>query len=197
MPTTQEFCKCGCYFAFHKFGVGECKNCPCMSFRPQASKDMPKSIAATVAETAKKTLTDSPLYAMGLMDRFEIPKGIIPGLVSEYIKHIEMDPTEETCQCIWEVHPDFVDVDVTKCAHCGHLEGEHFESGCYADDSTVIPDREWIRGTEREARPCNCKGFVKPKRLKRLKDTVDTCPVHTKEGLVLGFFEWIANNDRS
>lgn len=195
--TLKMYCKCGCHVIFHQNGTDGCVHCQCESFRPQGVRPegdlKPK---ARIVEGPSQFMFNFP------MDRFEIPKGDIPELVRAYIKHIEIDPTSETCKCIWEIHPDYVDVDTSKCVHCGHSKETHFEmvtptitvKGCAANDQGL--SKAAVAEWERERRDCNCGGFVRPKQLKRIKETTGECPVHTKDGLVLGFFEWIAYGNR-
>ena len=99
-----------------------------------------------------------------------IPKADIPLLTNLYINELETGESSEWCKCEWQIHPDDVDIPDGHCRNCGDKKGTH------------DPEGPCMRGD------CECKEFKG--RRQRRKDDHPQCPAHTKEGLVLGFFEW-------
>lgn len=91
--------------------------------------------------------------------------------VKAYVKFIETQPTTETCGCVWTTHPDDTEVKPGDCRVCGVPMTEHLE--------TLEPGNENHKFAGRRT---------------RLIDENPECPVHTKEGFLLGFFEWVKKN---
>src|SRR5262249_30901718 len=108
-----------------------------------------------------------------------IPKREIPRLVREYLHAIETRPTNEICKCVWSVHPDDIGIGGTCCRECSHPKEMHVDR---ADMTHPIP-----------CKTCGCETF-KPRRI-RMVTQVEFCPVHTPEGRVLGFFEFLFGED--
>lgn len=88
--------------------------------------------------------------------------------VNKYVKFLEVSPSTEVCFCFWAVHPEDRMVPPGMCRECGHTAQAHAEG---------------IAGLE-----------VHPFRSsrKRLVEQNPLCPVHTKEGLVIGYLKWLA-----
>lgn len=96
------------------------------------------------------------------------PKPELPKLVEEYVALVEIQRTNVMCKCPWDVHPDDIDVPEGCCIVCHYKKDAH---------------EKWEEGTEEFAH------VFQGRRMKR-KDDHPECPVHTKEGFILGFFEW-------
>lgn len=98
-----------------------------------------------------------------------IPKSDIPRLVIEYCVELETGSTDKWCKCTWALHPDDEKVDEDCCRICGVYKLKHVpEEGSF--------DHEY-RG-----------------RRKRLFYHNQFCPVHTKEGRIMSFFDWVFGN---
>lgn len=104
-----------------------------------------------------------------------LPKGELPGMVNRYLEALETGTTEEWCQCMWQVHLDDVDVQIGHCRDCLHPQAGHTLPKHPLDD----PD---------ECLCCGSNGY-RSRRTRRIDDE-PLCPVHSKPGLILGFFEW-------
>jgi len=71
------------------------------------------------------------------------------------------------------------------------------------DIQALIVDYVACLETEESYKWCRCEWIIHPddihlenhRRMHR-GETVDDCPVHTKEGLLLYFFEWIFKNNK-
>ena len=92
-----------------------------------------------------------------------IPALDIPKLADEYIAAMETQETNDWCRCEWIIHPDDVRITANHCRECNHTKGD-----------SVHDDEHAFRG----------------KRMRR-GDQAPDCPVHTREGLVIYFFEWV------
>jgi hypothetical protein len=101
---------------------------------------------------------------------FFLPKTKVPALVEEYVNKIETERTNNWCKCEWIIHPDDVDIQLDVCKKCG----QHDSNGDH-----VLGLNELREVHE----------FVTPKRRMRRGAQHPQCPVHTKEGFILGFFE--------
>lgn len=97
----------------------------------------------------------------------------IPDLIAEYVRLIETERTNKWCKCEWITHPDDEGIAENQCRNqnCKHMYAEH-------DERTHL------------CLICGCENY-KARRLRRGEATLD-CPVHTKEGFLLIFFEWAA-----
>lgn len=96
-----------------------------------------------------------------------LPAGDILTLVERYIAAMETEESEHWCRCEWMIHPD--DVSIKK-GHCRECE---------------LPKVHQIH-TEADLQYHRFRGIRK-----RKGDTDATCPVHTREGLIIYFFEWV------
>lgn len=116
---------------------------------------------------------------------YSLPVEQLPELVIEYVAAMEIQRTNEWCKCQWLIHPEDVDLDIHNCRTCHHPRALHTEmegmEGCTKQDDEAPDTVE-----------CQCEGWVDPpKRRLRRGDTHALCPVHTKEGFLLHFFEWV------
>lgn len=133
-----------------------------------------------------------------------IPKVEIDDLVNKYVLALETEVTNKWCKCEWIIHPEDVNLDVHNCAGCGHPRLLHNKPTIQIGnnlpactkiinnhhDESPIPQKSF-------AEDCLCKGWVDPPRRRmRRGDTHPECPVHTKEGFLLGFFEWVFKDDK-
>lgn len=100
-------------------------------------------------------------------DFVSIPTSDIPRLASEYTSLLETALTSEWCKCEWIAHPDDVNVQEGMCRECGNDLADH-QGPNAADHDHVFAPRRLRPGT-----PSN------------------SCPIHSKEGRILGFFEWV------
>ncbi len=106
---------------------------------------------------------------------FSLAKAHIPDAVKEYIHLLETGETKAWCKCPWILHPDDVNIPEGMCVHCGKEQETNFH------DVGAIIDSEAVD-----------KGFhrFQGRRIRRdLNNENPECPVHTKEGFILGFFE--------
>lgn len=104
-----------------------------------------------------------------------LAKAEIPKAVKEYIKVIETGETTKWCKCPWAVHPDHVNIPENHCVACGEPKDDQ----CHVDGAIVLAEEA-------------AKGWhhFRGRGIRRM-DTHEMCPVHTKEGLVLGLFEYL------
>lgn len=132
----------------------------------------------------------NPMFKNGLVDGvFHLAKDQMPNLVSDYVNTIETAPTREWCRCEWIIHPDDVDIDIYNCVNCHHPRALHTEiEGLGFRCRKVVvtaPNFE-------DEKECDCLGWVDPpKRRMRRGEQDPICAVHTKQGFVLGFFEYL------
>jgi len=91
----------------------------------------------------------------------------ILSLVTNYISRMETEESADWCRCEWIIHPDDVNIDRGACRECGASKKSivHFEAHALYHKFKGVR----MRRGEQDA----------------------TCPVHTREGLILYFFEWI------
>lgn len=100
-----------------------------------------------------------------------IPALDIPGLADAYIAAMETQNTNDWCRCEWIIHPDDVNVSANHCRECGEKKEHDVHFSQYGEHDFM---RHYFRG----------------KRMRR-GDQAPDCPVHTKEGLIIYFFEWV------
>ena len=99
----------------------------------------------------------------------------LPALVSQYVSLLETEPSRLTCKCTWRIHPEDMHISEDCCRHCGHaLELFNSDSG--------------------KCEAFNCECTKNAGRRMVLIDEHERCPVHTKEGFLLGFFEWAVSS---
>jgi hypothetical protein len=100
----------------------------------------------------------------------------IPARVQEYIHQLETELTNKWCKCEWIIHPDDVNLAVNECRKCHHHEVDHMiDKG---------------NGNYEACHDCSCTQFAG--RRVRKGETNMQCPVHTREGFLLGFFDFAA-----
>lgn len=101
-----------------------------------------------------------------------LPQGDILRLVERYIAAMETEESEFWCRCEWIIHPDDVSIKRGNCRDC------NMPRNAVAHQPNEL---EWQSDADHPF-----KGIRK-----RRGDEDATCPVHTREGLVIYFFEWI------
>jgi hypothetical protein len=104
----------------------------------------------------------------------------IPSAVKEYVKLIETGETTKWCKCPWGVHPDHVEIPADHCTVC--LEPRNTKK--HVAGPTLITSDDAALGFH----------YFKGRGIRRT-DTNPICPVHTKEGLILGLFEHLFGDD--
>lgn len=114
----------------------------------------------------------TPINQVGVPLWLAIPKRDIPVLVEKYFELMEKGETEDWCRCPWKVHPDD---QGTKAGGCIY-------PGCGEKKSADVHRVNMDPGIHK----------FQPRRMRRMDDAPD-CPVHTKEGMLLYFFEWALN----
>jgi len=100
-----------------------------------------------------------------------LPKRDIPTLVAKYFAAMETGTTENWCRCPWVIHPDDKAVKAGTCRACGELPKAEVHTG-------LPEDME--------------HGFIHKfvgRRMRRMDDA-PTCPIHSREGMLMYFFEW-------
>lgn len=102
-----------------------------------------------------------------------LAKKSIPDLVKEFVNLLETRPSNEFCKCTWIAHPDDVDVPENCCRVCHAFKDDQLHTNENFSEYHIYEGRR--------LRP----GEYDPQ-----------CPVHTKDGLILGFLEW-AVKDKS
>lgn len=124
---------------------------------------------------------------------YSLPVDKLPDMVIEYVSAMETQRTNDWCKCQWILHPEDVDLDIHNCGRCHHPRALHTEmegmEGCTKQFGESVESGEpWIE--------CRCEGWVDPpKRRMRRGDNHPLCPVHTKEGFLIGFFNWLYKED--
>lgn len=96
-------------------------------------------------------------------------------LVHRYIAAMETEQSKDWCRCIWAVHPDDQSIKQGHCRLC--------TAHANAPQHHGLPEDKELGEAH------NFKG----KRMRKVGDHPD-CPVHTREGLILYFFEWAEKN---
>ncbi len=99
---------------------------------------------------------------------FGITPENLPHLVNTYVAKLETEESAEWCKCIWRIHPDDQKILVGHCRVCNQPR-----KAC-----TGLLDGTHILTGVRRVRV----------------DNHPLCPVHTKEGLIVGFVEWLSDN---
>lgn len=131
------------------------------------------------ADTGSKTRTLPPIahkYPLahgGPTEFISIPSMDIPALAEKYIAAMETEASADWCRCEWVIHPDDTEVKAGTCRECGERKG----SDAHNKIDEIDPDRHHFKG----------------KRMRR-GDEASDCPVHTRAGLVIYFFEWVFIN---
>lgn len=118
---------------------------------------------------------------------YSIPVDGLSDMVNEYIAKMEIERTNDWCKCEWITHPDDVELDIHNCRTCQHPHLLH-------NLATAEP---YMSEGIRPCSKCPCDNWVDPpKRRMRRGETNMECPVHTKEGFLLGFFKWVFEDDK-
>lgn len=102
-----------------------------------------------------------------------LTKEEIPVLVAEYVSAIETQETNRWCRCEWIIHPEDIEVQDNHCRACGEKRTANVHS------LLEIGSHQFLG-----------------KRMRR-GDQNPECPVHTKEGFLLYFFEWVFTRERN
>lgn len=108
---------------------------------------------------------------------FSLAKGYIPQAVTEYVNRLEGGETKEWCKCPWIVHPEDMNLQEGECGYCGHQrEDKRHNVGALTNSDELDAGLHRFQG----------------RRIRRdLNNEHPQCPVHTKEGFILGFFEYL------
>lgn len=112
----------------------------------------------------KPTHVDIARTPMG--EHIVIPLTDMPKLAEKYVTAMETEESANWCRCEWIIHPDDVKVKAGYCRICGAKQADEVHE--YEHD---------YRG----------------KRMRRMDDAPD-CPVHTKEGFLLYFLQWVMDH---
>lgn len=114
-------------------------------------------------------MVQNPLFQNGLVDGvFHLAKNQMPELVKDYVNAIETELTNKWCRCGWITHPDDLNVPKDGCRNCGFTKESALHSPAYHGFDHQFLGRRMMRGAENPQ-----------------------CIVHTKEGFILGFFEYL------
>jgi hypothetical protein len=97
-----------------------------------------------------------------------LPALDIPALADAYIAAMETQETNDWCRCEWIVHPDDVNVPAKHCRVCNQLKNADLHDEHAPEFGHAFRGKRMRRG-----------------------DQAPDCPVHTREGLVIYFFEWV------
>lgn len=99
-------------------------------------------------------------------------------LVHKYTTAMQTEESVEWCKCLWQIHPDDTECKPGTCRECGQKGG--------ARDHLAV-----LQGVMMHAgNPHPFAGI----RRRRVDDHLE-CPVHTKEGMITYFFEWVRQHD--
>ena len=126
----------------------------------------------TLLEIAKQGRVLPATVANAHSQFISLPALDIPGLAAAYAEAMEMQETNDWCRCEWVVHPDDVEVKSGHCRQCGTKKNDPMH---------------WPTRGDHEFRG---------KRMRR-GDQAEDCPVHTKEGMLIYFFEWVFTRGKS
>lgn len=94
-------------------------------------------------------------------------------LVTSYIGALETEASADWCKCQWITHPDDAEVPKDCCRVCLRKKNVLEHPAQFNMDGSHD-----FRGVR-----------------KRRDDEHPECPVHTREGLILGFFTWAGKRD--
>ncbi len=98
-----------------------------------------------------------------------IPRHDIPELAESYFRAMETEESAAWCKCLWRIHPDDQGIKPGTCRECGATAASGVHSG--------------------KSKPEYNHAFRGIRRAK--VDDHPECPVHTKEGMLIYFFEWV------
>ena len=122
----------------------------------------------TLREIAKQGRVLPPTIGTVPCEYISLPALDIPKLAMDYIGAMEVQRTDDWCRCEWIIHPDDTHVPDHRCR------------GCKATRSDKRHDEESFQFEH------SFQG-----RRKRRGEQANDCPVHTKEGFLIYFFEWV------
>lgn len=107
-----------------------------------------------------------------------LPQNDILPLVTKYIGAMETEESDKWCRCEWITHPDDQEITTGNCRQCNMSKKAHEHTmSARESESFDMPDVHKFKGIR-----------------KRRGDEDATCPVHTREGMVIYFFEWVFTN---
>lgn len=125
-----------------------------------------------------------PLSMARLGEEFlSIPKRTVPALVEKYLDELETGKTEDWCQCKWHIHPDDTEIKAGHCRNCNHPNATH------KPEPDQYGNTNYPCTLEESEDECPCMNY-QGRRQRRIDDE-PLCPVHSKLGLILGFYEWL------
>lgn len=130
-----------------------------------------------------------------------LPVKDIVTLVNDYVAAMERQETDKWCRCEWFIHPDDTEVPDNACRECGVPQGDSVHG--IPGTPQVVDFRCWVckrspdehEGARHDFAPIEQHAF-KGKRKRRGDQAID-CPVHTKEGFLIYFFEWVFTGERN
>lgn len=118
-----------------------------------------------------------PLTLRGAQHEFiSIPSMDIPALAEKYVSAMETEESADWCRCEWHIHPDDIGTTKGACRICNNK------------------DRKALGHTEMPDHPGHYYDHKFAGVRKRRGDEAPDCPVHTREGMIIYFFEWIFTN---
>lgn len=94
--------------------------------------------------------------------------------VATFIGKLETEESADWCKCLWRIHPDDVGIKPGHCRICNTKRDSDKHYRIAEDDIPGMHNFRGIRKTKVDQHP--------------------TCTVHTKEGLIIGFIEWVGKN---
>lgn len=114
-----------------------------------------------------------------------LPKKDIPNWAAEYVKTLETATLKDWCKCEWIIHPDDVNIQAMHCRNCNHPVNLHQDQTTRDDDKQflLIPCKE-----------CDCEEY-RDRRVRKGAESPE-CPIHSREGFILGFFLWCYRDKR-
>lgn len=105
-----------------------------------------------------------------------IPKSDIPTLAEKYFAAMETEESAAWCKCLWRIHPDDQGIKPGHCRECNQPQKHEKHRGLPEDFECGVAHK--FRGIR-----------------KTMVDQHSLCPVHTREGMLTYFFEWIFNGE--
>lgn len=104
-------------------------------------------------------------------DVYAFPKADIPELAAKYFAAMETEESEDWCACPWQLHPEDVNTKKGECRECGAIK----KSPVHIGFQRKYPEQD--------------QHLFAGRRMRRVDDAPN-CPVHTREGMLIHFFEW-------
>lgn len=124
--------------------------------------------------------------------RIQIGPADLAEKVRDYVAELETHKSNDVCMCQWIIHPDDTEIDPYNCATCGHPNLMHMSGDDSYCTKTVYGPDDLETGLPSSDAKCECPEWKPPrKRRMRRGETNLECPVHTREGFILGFFKWL------